>query len=181
MENNIVKFTPRKLAAAIPYAPVSTSQMEREALDNYQTFINIIKANIEILNDIDQAWMILNLGPFELNGKPEIQEFCAMFVQAWLSEFLKELEHPARTDSYLNSYLVGELTSAMSMMDADHLTTINLWTEDDVVSIMLARTWDLWGMVNLFRNGVSVWEALRNTLADRGYTNKDMFHWVEEN
>lgn len=175
-DEKIIKFAPKAKTKVVEGFGLT----DKQALDNYQTWINIIKHNIEILQDSSLAGLILQHSPFDYVKKAELSGYSCGFISAWLDKYLEDLEHPNRKNSYLNSYFVQELDTAMQLMDADHLVKVSIWTEDNAISIHLARTWEHWHLTNIFIDGVSVWEAMRDTLKEKGWTDKQLYHWVEE-
>lgn len=150
-------------------------QSENISWDNYQTFINIVKANIDALKDPDSAWMILGHSPFIFKGNSQLLEFSCGFIAGWLSTMLVDLEDPVVKNSYIGSELESILCNAMQFMEADLFTPITMHTGDIVNTVILVRTYELWGVTNIFSNGVSVWEALRKTLLENGYTFEQLF------
>lgn len=178
---NVIKFERSKKKEMLHNPNIDLNQQEREALDNFNTLLNILKTNMEILEscDADQAWFILCNSGIDFGNKPEVVKYVCDFYRAWLMRLYEDLDNPISRDSYLSSYLVADLNTAMSMMEADHTTRITFWAGTDVISIILARTWEIWGMTNMFVNGQSIHDACFQSMIEDGFTTEYLLNWKE--
>lgn len=175
MSENVIKFKPRE--KTVPGSGIS----EKQAWENYEILKGILRANIEYLHgNVDEAWFLLTGSPFDFGNKPDLISYVLGYYRGWISSLLEELETDIVKDSYLGSSLVSDLDTAMQLMEGDHLTRIQIWIGDDVRTIVLHRTWDIWGIVNFYTNGVSMHEGAVKSLKERGgKTDQDLFHWKE--
>lgn len=178
MSDNLIKFKPKAATIAVSDGNHIT---DKEAWDNLGVLKNILRANIDALHDPDAAWFILSGSPFEFVNRPELLNFVCGYYKGRLEAVLNYLETPMVTESYLGSHLVNTLDVAMHLMQGDHLTRIQICTEDESTVLVLHRTYDVWGVVNLYVDGKSMHDAAVESLRTlHGKTDNDLFHWEVE-
>lgn len=169
MDDKVIKFKK-------PTVEAETEAFEKEAWENYEVLIDIIRGNIEALNDgFDHAYPILFNSPFNLEPDTEISNFCIGFCKGWLSLFLGDLTCPVVRDSYLKSCLVNQLFNAVVLMKVRLPVSISLVSTGVINTIKLNGSSTDWYISNMFSNGVSIWEALRMELIEKGYTEEDLY------
>lgn len=149
--DNIVAFKPK---ANVKVAEVN----DKEAWDNLQTLKNIIQSNIDILlsGDPDKAWFILASSSVESMTNGEGMGFACGYYAGRLQAILDKLESDDFKSGYLQSNLPDTLVGSMAMMATDHLTPISFEIDNTSYKLVLHRTWDTWGMVNLYQDHISV-------------------------
>lgn len=168
MTDNVIKFKKHNISSG-------NNVSDKVALENYEILKNILKTNIEILNDPDEAWFILATSPFDFENKPDILGYVCGYYQGRLQALLDYLNKVQ--GSYLTSHLVNTLDVAISLMEADHITRIQIWSDDNLTTLVLHRTFEVWGVVNLFVNGESIHDCAVRRLLNTGKTNEDLFQW----
>lgn len=174
--DNVIKFERKK-----PTKDVMGGISDSEALDNYNTLLNILKINMDMLStgEVDNIWFILSNSGIDYGNKPEVVKFVCKHYFEWIKRLYDELDSEVARGSYLQSYLVDDLFSAMQLMDADHITRISFWMGEHVTSIVLNRTWQIWGMTNMFVDGQSIHDACFQSLLKDGFTTQYLLNWKE--
>ena len=174
MGTTIIKFKPKGDSVT-----EGNNITDGEALANLENLKGILRSNMKVLDCEDQQafWSIMCGSPFDFANKPRVKAFVSGFYKGMISRLLDNLNSQVVTDNYLKSAMVEELDTAMHLLNADHLTRIQLCLDGKYHTLVLHRTFDTWCVVNLYINGKSMHDfALTVLCEDLGYSTDDLFN-----